>query len=156
MNNNHCSLIIVDHLLCERERVRVDEWMVSILLGVWNGGGVYCCCPARCSGAARALLIPLQCWRVLQCVSCTVPLPGVWCVGGECVSVVFVWWGILCLLPPRRGGGWGHHGWWGGMVDGGWHDEGRAAVLLTPRLCVGVPLVVYPVALLNGGVCVLL
>lgn len=47
---------------------------------------------------ARALLIPLQCWRVL--LSChTVFLAGcvVWC---ECVSVVFVWWGILCLLPP--------------------------------------------------------
>ena len=39
--------------------------MVSILLGVWNGSGVCCCCPARCGGVARALLIPLQCWRVL-------------------------------------------------------------------------------------------
>lgn len=39
--------------------------MVSILLGVWNGSGVYYCYPAQCSGAARALLIPLQCWRVL-------------------------------------------------------------------------------------------
>lgn len=38
--------------------------MVFILLGVWNGGGV-CCCPAQCSGVTRALLIPLQCWRVL-------------------------------------------------------------------------------------------
>ena len=86
----------------------MDEWVVSILLGVWNGGGVWCWCPAQCSGVARALLIPLQCWRVLQFVSCTVPLPGAWCVGGEYVSVVFVWWGILCPLLPRRGGGWGH------------------------------------------------
>ena len=68
----------------------VDEWMVSILIGVWNGGGVRRCRPAQCSGVARALLVPLQCWRVLQCVSRTVPLLGVWCVGGECASVVFV------------------------------------------------------------------
>lgn len=82
---------------------------------------------------------------------------GVWCVGDVCL------WcscgGVSSVRPPpRRGGGWGHRGWWGGIADGGWHGEGRAAVLLTPRrmsasprLCVGVPLVVYPVALLNGG-----
>ena len=81
-------------------------------------------------------------------------------MGGECVSVVFVWWGILCALPPHSGGGWGHCGWWGVWCGGGWHSNGRAgAVMVTlpfsvgvPRLCVGVPLVVYPVALLNGGV----
>lgn len=56
-------------------------------------------------------------------MSCTVPLPGVWCAGGECVSVVFVWWGILCVLSPRRGGGWGRRGWRGGIADGGWHGE---------------------------------
>ena len=44
----------------------------------------------------------------------------VWCVGGECVSVLFVWWGILCPLPPRHGGGWGHRGWWvAWLVKGG-------------------------------------
>lgn len=44
-------------------------------------------------------------------------------------------------------------------MDGGWHGDGRAAVLLAspsnvgvPRPCVDVPLVVYPVAVLNGGV----
>ena len=132
--------------------------MVSILLGVWNGGGAYCCRPARCSGAGRVLLIPLQCWRVL--LSCRAPFHcqvcGVWCGAVRCA--LFVWWGILCPLPPRRGGGWGHRGWWGGIADGGWHREGRAAVLLVPRrmsaspVCVLVsPLVVYPVALLNGG-----
>lgn len=99
--------------------------MVSILLGVWNGGG----------GAAAVLpgavvwLVSYSyhcgageyCCHVAQC-----SLPGVWCVGGERVSVVFVWWGILCLLPPHSGGGWGRRGWWGGMVDGGWHGgEGR-------------------------------
>lgn len=99
--------------------------MVSILLGVWNGGGVCCCCPAQCSGVARALLIPLQCWRVL--LSChalfTARCCGVWCAG---VSVLFVWWGILCPLPPRRGGGWGHRGWWGAVVVvGGMVREGR-------------------------------
>ena len=100
---------------------------------------VCCCCPAQCSGVARALLIPLQCWRVLQCVSCTVAY-RVWCCGvGECLCVLFVWWGILCPLPPRRGGGWGHRGRWGVVCGGGWHVGegrqcwGRAAVLLTPR-----------------------
>lgn len=93
--------------------------MVSILLGVWNGGGVCCCCPAQCSGVAHALLIPLQCWLVLlSCVHCS--LPGVWCGVGECVSAVFVWWGIFCPLPPLCGGGRGHRGWWAAWrVKGG-------------------------------------
>ena len=69
------------------------------------------------------------CCHVVHC-----SLPGVWCVGGECVSVVFVWRGILCPLPPRRGGGWGHRGWWCGMVDGGW------LCYWPPRLVCGVPL----------------
>lgn len=47
--------------------------MVSVLFGVWNGGGVCYCCPAQCGGVARALLIPLQCWRVL--LSCRALLP---------------------------------------------------------------------------------
>lgn len=46
------------------------------------------------------------CCHVTHC-----SLPGVWCEG-ECVSVVFVWWGILCVLPPHVGGGWGRCGWW--------------------------------------------
>lgn len=103
----------------------MDGWMVSILLGVWNGGGKWCCCPAQCSGVTRALLIPLQCWRVL--LSCRA-LFLARCVDGECVcvSVLFVWWGILCPLPPRRGGGWGHRGWWGAVVVvGGMVSEGR-------------------------------
>lgn len=53
-------------------------------------------------------------------------LSCVWRVGGECVSVVFVWWGILCPLPPRRGGGWGRRERWGAvMVVGGMVSEGR-------------------------------
>lgn len=111
-------------------------------------------CTAAVLPSAWCCLCPTHPIAVLAStavMSCTVPCPGVWCAGGGCVSVLFVWWGILCLLPPRRGGGWGHRGWWAAVVDGGWHGEGRAAVLLTPRLCVGVPLVVYPVALLNGG-----
>ena len=116
----------------------MDEWMVSILLGVWNSGGVHCCRPAQCSSVARALLIPLQCWRVL--LSCRALFRatccGGWVVG---VSVLFVWWGILCPLPPHSGGGWGHRGWWDGIADGGWHGEGRVAVLLTPRRMAASP-----------------
>lgn len=82
---------------------------------------------------ARALLIPLQCWRVLLSCHATVRCQVLRCGMGMCVSVVFVWWGILYPLPPHSGGGWGRCGWWGAVVDGGWHGEGRAAVLLTPR-----------------------
>lgn len=46
-------------------------------------------------------------------MSCTV-LCQMWCVGGECVSVLFVWWGILCVLPLTVVVG-------GAVVDGGWH-----------------------------------
>ena len=93
-------------------------------------------------------------------VSCTVPCQMLWCVGGGRLSVLFVWWGILCLLPPHVGGGWGRCGWWAAVVvAGGMVNEGRLCcwpprlVCSVPRLCVGVPFVVYPVALLNGGVC---
>lgn len=60
--------------------------MVSILLGVWNGGGV-CCCPAQCSGAARALLIPLQYSSVL--LSCRALLLARRC--GAWVVSVCLW-----------------------------------------------------------------
>ena len=58
-----------------------------------------------------------------------------------CVSVLFVWWGVLCPLPPRRGGGWGHCGRVGGVrMVGGMVSEGRALLHCPSRLCVGVPL----------------
>lgn len=90
---------------------------------------------------------------------CTVPCRVLWCVGGECVSVMFVWWGILCVLPPLRCGGWGHRGRWGAVVVvGGMMREGRRCCRLPvecrrpPSACWRPPpLVVYPVALLNGG-----
>nr|DAO87848.1 MAG TPA: hypothetical protein [Caudoviricetes sp.] len=90
--------------------------MVSIFLGVWNGGGVCYCCPAQCSGVARALLIPLQCWRVLQCVSCTVlcQVCGVWVVS---VRLCCLCGGVSSVRSPLvvvEGGA---------IVDGGWHGE---------------------------------
>lgn len=100
--------------------------MVSILLGVWNGGGVCCCRPT-----------PVQCvWLVPYSSHCSAgeycchvaycSLPGVWRVGGGRVSALFVWWGILCPFPPRRGGGWGRRGWWGVLwMVGGMVSEGR-------------------------------
>lgn len=136
--------------------------MVSILLGVWNGGGVCCCCAAQCSGAARALLTPLQCWRLL--LSCrALFLAGVWCVGGGCVSVLFVWWGILCPLPPsqwwRVGPSWmvgWYSGWWVA-----WRKKGGCAAGLPvecwrpPSVCWRPPSVCSVVPL-NGGSGVLL
>lgn len=79
-------------------------------------------CAATVLPSAVAWLVPYSshcsthqyCCHVTQC-----SLPGVWCAGGGRVSVVFVWWGILCVLPPRRGGGWGHRGWLSAMVSEG-------------------------------------
>lgn len=78
------------------------------------------------------------CCHVAHC-----PLPGAWCVGGECVSVVFVWWGILCPLPPSSwwwvGPSWmvgWHSGWWVAW----WMKGGCVAGL--PVLCVVSPVCV--------------
>lgn len=125
LNIDCCSLINVDHLLCEHERVRVDEWMSGWCPSSSVCGMAVVRAAAVLPGAvcvARALLIPLQCWRVL--LSCRAlfhcRVCGVWVVS---VCVLFVWWGILCALPPHSGGGWGHRGWWGVCCGGGWHDE---------------------------------
>lgn len=81
-------------------------------------------CPVRWCGSCPTH--PIAVLVSTAVMSCTVPLPGVWCVGGGRVSVVFVWWGILCVLSPRRGGGWGRCGWWAAVVVvGGMVSEGR-------------------------------
>lgn len=125
--------------------------MVSILLGVWNGGGVCCCGPAQCSGVARALLIPLQCWRVL--LSCRALFHCRVC-GVRVVSVCpcCLCGGVSSSTPPLV------------VVEGGAVAEGRGVLRVVggmvsegrlccwpPRLVRGVPLVVYSVVLLNGG-----
>lgn len=110
-----------------------------------------CCCPAQCSGAARAPLIPLQCWRVLLscCAAFHCRVCGVWVVS---VCLCCLCGGVFSVRSPLvvvEGGA---------IVDGGvplWMvggmvSEGRQSYW-HPRLCAGIPLVVYPVALLNGG-----
>ena len=106
--------------------------------------GMAVVCDAAVLPSAVVWLVPYSshcsageyCCHVVHCC-----LPGVWCVGGECVSVLFVWWGILCPLPPHVGGGWGHRRRAGGVVDGGWHGEGRAgAVMVTLPSDIRVPL----------------
>lgn len=135
----------------------MDEWIVSILLGVWNGGGVCCCCPAQCSVCGSCPTHPIAVLASTAVMLCTAScrVRGVWvvsvCVCCSCCGVSSVCSPLVVVVG-------------GAIVDGGWHSGGRAAVLLTPRrmsvspsvcrcprLCVGVPLVVYPVALLNGG-----
>ena len=117
--------------------------MVSILIGVWNGGGV-CCCPAQPGVCGSCPTRPTAVLASTAVMSCTVlrQVCGVWvvsvCLWCSCGGVSSVHSPLVVVVG-------------GAVVDGGWHGEGRAAVLLTPRLCVGVPLVVYPVALLNGG-----
>ena len=65
-------------------------------------------CPVRV--VQPRLPIPLQYSSVLQ--SCHALFVARCVVCGVCLSVVFVWWGILCALPPRSGGGVA-------IVDGG-------------------------------------
>ena len=65
--------------------------------------GMAVVCAAAVLPSAVVRLVPYlshcsageYCCHVVHC-----SLPGVWCVGGERVSVVFVWWGILCAPPP--------------------------------------------------------
>lgn len=101
---------------------RCVEWRWCVLL---------LSCPVQWCGSCPTH--PIAVVASTAVMSCTVPCQvcGVW-VAGVCVSVLFVWWGILCPLPPR-------HGWWVGLswmvgcrCGGGWHGEGRAAMLLTP------------------------
>ena len=118
-------MINVDHLLCEREQCESDEWMSGWCLSSSVCGMAVVCAAAVLPGAV-VWLVPYSshcsageyCCRLVHC-----SLPGVWCVGGGRVSVLFVWWGILCPLPPHSGGGWGRRGWWDGIADGGWHGE---------------------------------
>lgn len=72
--------------------------MVSILLGVWNGGGVCCCCPAQCSGVARVPLIPLQCWRVL--LSCRALFLARYCGVGVGVCLWCSCGGVSSVRSP--------------------------------------------------------
>ena len=138
--------------------------MVSILLGVWNGGGVCCCCPAQCSGAAHTLLVPLQCWRVLLSCRALFLAGCVVCGWWVCVCAVRVVGYPLCA-PPRRG-------WWAGPLQkggvcaamvGGMVGEGRLccwpppSCVWCPRLCVGAPPCRSPLWPIEwrGGVCVM-
>lgn len=112
-------------------------------------------CPVRWCGSCSTHPIAVLAGTAVRVVCCSIA-GCVVCVG-ECLCVVFVWWGILCVLPPHSGGGWGRRGWWGAVVVvGGMVSEGRLCCW-PPCLVCGVPLVVYPVAVLNGGVvgCVL-
>lgn len=83
-----------------------------LLCGVWNGGGAYRCCPVQCSGAARALLIPLQCWRVLLSCRALFLVRCVVCGRRVCVCAVRVVGYPLCTPPLVVVEG-------GAVVDGG-------------------------------------
>ena len=124
--------------------------------------GMAVVCAAAVLPSAVVRLIPYSshcsageyCCHVVHCSS-----PGVWCAGGGCVSVLFVWWGILCAPPLVVDGGRGHCRragcvlrWWVAW----WVKGGCVAGL--PRLVCGVPvcvlafpLVVPPCGPLNGG-----
>ena len=125
LNIDCCSLIMIVRWCVNVNSVRVDEWVSG-----WCPSSSVCGMAVVCATAVLpgAVVWPVPCssdcsageycCRVVHC-----PLPGaaVWVVG--CVSVLFVWWGILCPFPPRRGGWWGHCRRVGGIADGGWHGE---------------------------------
>jgi len=91
--------------------------MVSIHIGVWNGGGVCCCCPVQWCGSCPTH--PIAVLASTAIMSCTVPrqVHGAWvvsvCLRRSCGGVSSV------RPPPRRGGGWGRRGWWDAVVVGG-------------------------------------
>lgn len=121
--------------------VRVDEWMVSILLVhsiEWRWCVLLPACTVRWCGPCP--VYPSAVLMSTAVVSHTVPLPGVWCSAGSvCVCAVRVVGYPLCATPLS----W----WWvGAIVDGGWHcavgrhGDGRAgAVMVTLPLNAGVP-----------------
>lgn len=71
--------------------------MASILSGAWCGMAVVCCCPARPSGVVWSAPRLARCVVVSAAVMSCYCLVAVSCgvVWGECLCVVFVWWGIL-------------------------------------------------------------
>lgn len=105
--------------------------MVSIL-GVWNGGGVCCCRPAQCSGVARALLVPLQCWRVpLSCRAVFLArCCGVWvvdvCLCCSCGGVSSVYSPLVVMVG-------------GGVVDGGVPSWMVGGMVSEGRQCYWLP-----------------
>ena len=118
-------------------------------------------CSVQCCGLRPAPPCPVHgceyCCHVMLLCCCLV----LWCVWCVCLSVVFVWWGILC--PPSPSQWWGVGPSWvgGAIVGGGWHGNGRAAVslaspsvLVSPSRCVLVSPSVCLVVPLNGGRCV--
>ena len=123
--------------------------------------GMAVVCAAAVLPSAVVWLVPYSPYRSAGEYCCHVvhcSLPGAWCVGGGCVSVLFVWWGILCLLPPLvvvEGGAIVDGGacvWWvGGMAIEGWQccwPPRRMSV--SPSVCWRPPSVCV-VVLLNGG-----
>lgn len=112
--------------------------MASIFLGVWNGGGVYCCCRAQYSGVTRALLVPLQCWRVL--LSCrALFLAGCCGVWVACVCLCCLCGGVSSVRSPLTvvAGG--------AIVDGGVLSWMVGGMVREGRLCC------WPPRLVRGG-----
>ena len=89
----------------------MDGVRLSAVYGVWNGGGVYCCRPAQCSGVVLALLIPVQYSSVL--LLCRVLFSAGCVVCGRCVCLCCSCGGVSFVYAPLTvmvGGG---------IVDGG-------------------------------------
>ena len=94
--------------------------MVSILFGVWNGGGCTAAVlPSAVSGSC--LTHPIAVLASTAVMSCTVLCQ----VCGVLVVSVCLWCscgGVSSVCSPPHVGGW-----WGGMADGGvaWRMVGR-------------------------------
>ena len=117
--------------------------MVSILLGVWNGGGVWCLlsCLVQWCGSCPTRPTAVLASIAVRVVHCSIAGCGVWVV---CVCLWCSCGGVSSVHPPpRRGGGWGHCGWWGAVVVvGGIVSEGRQCYWL-PVECWRPPFVCW-------------
>lgn len=110
--------------------------MVSILSCILlNGGGA--CCPVLPGSVCVAWLVPrpVQCMAVSTAIMlCTVSLPGAWCEWCMSLCGVCVVGCPAYVLPLAVVEG-------GALRGGGWHGEGRAAVLWVSPSVYWCPLV---------------
>lgn len=113
---------------------RYVEWRWCVLL---------LSCPVQCvwpmpstPSAYRESTAVMSCTVLARCC-------GVWVVS---VCLCRSCGGVSSVCPPPSSWMVG-----GAIADGGWHGEGRAAVLLASPSCVWCPPSVYVVVPLNGG-----
>nr|DAF93817.1 MAG TPA: hypothetical protein [Siphoviridae sp. ct0eR1] len=113
-------LIMIVRWLCDRERVRVDEWMVSVsrLCGVWNGGWcvLLLACAVRCvrpgphsTSSVRGEYCVMSC--TVPCRVCGAVRVSV-CLCCSCDGVSFVCSPLVVVVGGAIVDGWAALWWW--------------------------------------------